>query len=142
MRQGKTLHWSEAVPDASGEPRASWNRGFPAGLALYGEFAYQDKSGVLGEEDALYAHATVTKTLGSQSVTLGVEHLDAGAKPPLSTVHLFNGWADVTDGSRIAGSQNGLTAFYVSHTIPIFLGMKWINTVHAFGDNAISTGYG
>ncbi len=112
------------------------------GLALYGEFAYQDKAGLLGEEDALYAHATVTKAFGSQSLTLGIEHLDGGFKTPLATAHAFNGWADVTDGGRISGAQNGLTNIYVSHTIPIFFGMKWTNIVHAFGDNAISAGYG
>ena len=26
--------------------------------------------------------------------------------------------------------------------MPIFWGMKWINVLHAFGDNEISTGYG
>ncbi|MES2996022.1 MAG: hypothetical protein V4733_04345 [Verrucomicrobiota bacterium] len=117
-------------------------KGTVGGITLYGEAAWQDKADVMGEEDALYAHATATKTFGTQSVTLGVEHLDAGFKTPLATVHLFNGFADATDGGRIAGAHNGLTDVYVSHTIPLFCGIKWTNALHGFGDNEISTGYG
>ena len=112
------------------------------GLALYGELSYQDKAGMLAEDDALYAHITATKTLGTQTMTLGMEHLDDGFKTPLATVHAFNGFADVTDPGRISGAQNGLTDVYVSHTMPIFWGLKWTNVLHALGDNTISTGYG
>ena len=73
---------------------------------------------------------------------LGLEHLDAGFKTPLATVHAFNGFADVTDGGRLSGSHNGLTDVYLSHTTPIFCGIKWMNVLHAFGDNEISAGYG
>ena len=69
------------------------------------------------------------------ALTLGVEHLDAGFKTPLATVHAFNGFADVTDAARISGAHNGLTDVYVSHTIPIFFGIKWTNVLHAMGDN-------
>lgn len=117
-------------------------KGTLGGVALYGELAYQDKAGIAGEEDALYAHATATKAFGCQSLTLGLEHLDAGFKTPLATVHTFNGFADVTDGGRLSGSHNGLTDLYVSHTTPIFCGIKWMNVLHAFGDNEISAGYG
>ncbi|MES2439718.1 MAG: hypothetical protein V4584_11650 [Verrucomicrobiota bacterium] len=117
-------------------------KGALGGIMLYGELAYQDKAGLLGEEDAFYGHATATKSFGSQSLTLGIEHLDAGFKTPLATVHTFNGFADVTDGGRISGAQNGLTDLYVSHTIPIFFGIKWMNALHAFGDDEISDGYG
>jgi hypothetical protein len=117
-------------------------KGSLLGLALYGELAWQDKAGTLGEEDALYAHATATKTFGSQALTLGLEHLDAGFKTPLATVHAFNGFADVTDPGRISGAHNGLTDLYVSHTIPIFFGIKWMNVLHAMGDNELSAGYG
>jgi hypothetical protein len=111
-------------------------------IALYGELAWQDKAGVSGEDEALYAHATATKTFGPQALTLGLEHLDAGFKTPLATVHAFNGFADVTDAARISGVHNGLTDLYLSHTMPIFCGIKWMNVLHALGDNAISTGYG
>jgi hypothetical protein len=117
-------------------------KGTLAGIALYGEAAFQEKAGLLGEEEALYAHATATKAFGKQSLTLGVEHLDAGFKTPLATVHAFNGFADVTDGGRISGAHNGLTDVYVSHTIPLFYGIKWMNVLHALGDNEVSTGYG
>jgi hypothetical protein len=122
-------------------------KGDAFGLTLYGELAWQDKAGILGEEDAMYAHATVTKNLktdGSDfgALTLGMEHLDAGFKTPLATVHAFNGFADVTDGARISGAHNGLTDVYISHTIPIFYGIKWTNVLRAMGDNEISAGYG
>ncbi|GAA5116690.1 alginate export family protein [Luteolibacter yonseiensis] len=117
-------------------------KGTLGGVVLYGELAFQDKAGVLGEQDALYGHATATKTFGKQSLTVGLEHLDAGFKTPLATVHAFNGFADVTDGARLSGAHNGLTDLYVSHTIPLFYGIKWTNVLHAMGDNEISSGYG
>jgi hypothetical protein len=122
-------------------------KGDAFGLTLYGEMAWQDKAGTLGEEEALYAHATATKKFGSDifdfgALTIGVEHLDAGFKTPLATVHAFNGFSDVTDAARISGAHNGLTDLYVSHTIPIFYGIKWTNTLRAMGDNEISAGYG
>ncbi len=117
------------------------------GLALYGELAWQDKAGLLGEQDAMYAHVTATKELAAGdtklgALTLGLEHLDAGFKTPLATVHAFNGFADVTDGARISGAHNGLTDLYLSHSIPVFLGIKWTNVIHAMGDNELSAGYG
>jgi hypothetical protein len=112
------------------------------GIALYGEVAYQDKAGVLGEEDALYAHGTATKTFGTQSFTVGFESLGAGFKTPLATVHAFNGFADATDGGRISGAHNGLSDLYLSHTTPLFLGIKWMNAVRALGDNDMTSGYG
>jgi hypothetical protein len=117
-------------------------KGMLADITLYGELAYQDKAGLLGNNSAMYQHLTATKAFGSQSVTLGLEHLDAGFKTPLATVHAFNGFADVTDGARISGAHNGLTDLYVTHTLPIFYGVKWMNALHAFGDDQVSTGYG
>ena len=119
-------------------------KGTLGGIALYGELAYQDKAagGTITETEAFYAHVIATKAFGSQSVTLGIEHLDAGFQTPLATVHAFNGYADVTDAYRISGSHNGLTDLYVTHTLPIFCGIKWMNALHAFGDNEFSTGYG
>lgn len=112
------------------------------GVLLHGEVAWQDKAGLAGSEEALYAHTTATKTFGSHTFTLGVEHLDAGFKTPLATVHAFNGFADATDAARLSGSHNGLTDTYLTHSMPVFWGMKWANTLHAMGDNEISTGYG
>jgi hypothetical protein len=117
-------------------------KGDLAGLALYGEIAFQDKAGFNADDEALYVHATATRNLGSQSLTLGVEHLDAGFKTPLSTVHAFNGYADAFIGGRLEGNHNGLTDIYLSHTTPLFYGIKWTNVLHAMGDNEISTGYG
>lgn len=117
------------------------------GVTLYGELAWQDKAGTLGQDDAIYAHVAATKELAADgtklgALTLGVEHLDAGFKTPLATVHAFNGFADVTDAGRVSGAHNGLTDFYVSHAIPIFWGVKWTNVCHAMGDNSLNAGYG
>jgi len=117
-------------------------KGSLAGLALHGELAWQDKAGALNNEEGLYAHFTATKNFGPQALTLGLEHLDAGVQTPLSTVHAFNGYADATDGRRVAGTHGGLTDTYLSHSLPILWGMKWINTAHIFGDNAIGTDLG
>ena len=117
-------------------------KGDALGLTFYGELAWQDKAGFAADDDALYAHVTATKNFGSQALTVGVEHLDAGFKTPLATVHAFNGFADAFIGGRIEGTHNGLTDTYIAHTIPIFFGIKWSNVLHAFGDNTISTGYG
>jgi hypothetical protein len=117
-------------------------KGSLAGLALYGELAYQDKAGPLNNEEGLYTHVTATKTFGAQSLTLGIEHLDAGVQTPLATLHAFNGYADATDARRLAGTHGGLTDTYASYMVPIFWGMKWTNAVHLFGDNAISNDLG
>ncbi len=112
------------------------------GLKLYGETAWQDKAGFDAGDDALYAHGTLTKTCDSQSVTLGIEHLCAGFKMPLSTPHPFNGYADAFAFGRVEGTHNGLTDLYVSHTLPLAWGITWTNALHAMGDNEISAGYG
>jgi hypothetical protein len=112
------------------------------GLTLYGELAWQDKAGIAGTEEALYAHATASKTFGCHAFTLGVEHLDAGFKTPLATLHAFNGFADVFLGGRTSGAHNGLTNTYLSHSMPICWGVKWINVLHMMGDNELSAGYG
>lgn len=122
-------------------------KGDLCGISLYGELAWQDKSSTTANQNALYAHLTATKNFQSEgfdfgALTLSVEHLDAGFKTPLATAHAFNGFADVTDPARTSGAHNGLTDTYISHTLPIFYGIKWINTIHAMGDNQISGGYG
>lgn len=113
-----------------------------AGIDFYGEVAWQDDAGFASKDDAFYAHATATKAFGTQSVTVGVESLGAGFKTPLATLHAFNGFADAFLLGRSEGTHNGLTDTYVSHTMPIFWGMKWTNVLHAYGDNELSTGYG
>lgn len=117
-------------------------KGSLAGLALHGELAYQDKAGPLNNEEGLYAHITATKTFGAQTLTLGIEHLDAGVQTPLATLHAFNGYADATDARRLAGTHGGLTDTYASYMVPIFCGIKWTNAVHLFGDNAIGNDLG
>jgi hypothetical protein len=146
--QGLTLGGYAYLMDFRDKPNWDNNtfglsaKGDLAGLALYGEIAFQDKAGFNADDEALYAHASATRNLGSQAFTLGVEHLDAGFKTPLSTVHAFNGYADAFIGGRLEGNHNGLTDLYLSHTTPLFYGIKWTNVLHAYGDNEISTGYG
>ncbi len=118
-------------------------KGTLGGITLYGELAWQEEAGPLNDKDGLYAHFNATKTLfGSHALTVGIEHLDAGVQTPLATLHAFNGFADATDGSRLAGTHPGLTDTYASYTMPIFCGIKWMNAVHIFGDNAVSTDLG
>ena len=117
-------------------------KGVLGGVDLYAELALQEDAGPLNNDDAMYFHLTAGKTFGSQSVTLGLEHLDGGFQTPLATVHAFNGFADAFIGQRIAGTHNGITDLYLSHTFPIFYGMKWTNVAHAFGDDSMSTGLG
>jgi hypothetical protein len=117
-------------------------KGDALGLTLYGEMAWQDHAGGTADDQAMYSHLTATKVMGKQSLTVGLESLGAGFKTPLATVHAFNGFADVTDAARINGKHNGLADLYVSHTLPIMWGVKWTNSLHALGDNEISTGYG
>jgi hypothetical protein len=113
-----------------------------AGIDLYGEMAWQDDAGFASDDDAFYVHTTATKVFGAQSVTVGVESLGAGFKTPLATLHAFNGFADVFIGGRGEGNHNGLLDTYLSHSMPIFWGVKWTNTLHAYGDNEFSSGYG
>jgi hypothetical protein len=113
-----------------------------AGLALSAELAYQNEAGPANDLEALYAHVTATKALVTHSLALGLEHLDAGFQTPLATLHAFNGFADVFVAGRTAGTHGGITNIYLSHSMPIFWGVKWTNTLHAFGDNEISTGRG
>jgi hypothetical protein len=117
-------------------------KGALAGLALHGELAWQDKAGPLNNEEGLYAHFHATRTFGAQTLTVGVEHLDAGVQTPLATLHAFNGYADATDGRRLAGTHGGLTDTYASYMLPVLWGMKWTNSVRIFGDNAISNDLG
>jgi hypothetical protein len=117
------------------------------GLAIHGELAWQDKAGPAGAEEALYAHINATHPLKAGdfefgSLTLGVEHLDAGFKTPLATLHAFNGFADAFVGGRTNGSHNGLTDTYLAHSLPVFWGIKWMNVLHFMGDNELSAGYG
>lgn len=112
------------------------------GLDLYGEIVYQNNAGVAHNDDSWYANTYAAKTMGKQTLTVGMEHLSAGFRTPLATLHAFNGYADAFTGQRTTGATGGLTDVYVSHLIPLPFGIKWTNTLHAFGDDAISTSRG
>ncbi len=112
------------------------------GLSFYGEVAFQGEAGVNNDKNALYFHTTATKTMGTHALTLGCEYLESGFKTPLATLHAFNGFADVFINQRASGGHNGITDTYLTHSMPLFWGMKFINTVHIMGDNELSAGYG
>lgn len=117
-------------------------KGSVSGFDLYGEMAWQDKAGGTADGEAWYVHTNASRNFSDQTLTLGVEHLDAGFKTPLATLHAFNGFADAFIGGRAGGTHNGLTNVYLAHTLPVCWGMKWTNTLHALGDNEFSAGYG
>ncbi len=112
------------------------------GLDFYGEVAIQQNAGVAGNDDSDYAHITAAKTIATHTFTAGMEYLSAGFRTPLSTAHAFNGFADVFVAPRVTGTTGGLTDVYFSHAMPLIWGIKMTNTLHAFGDNEVSTGRG
>lgn len=112
------------------------------GLELYGEIAFQNDAGAAQDDDSWYAHVTAAKTVGTQTFTAGVEHLSAGFRTPLATLHAFNGFADVFLGQRVTGATGGLTDVYASHSVPLCWGVKMTNTLHAYGDDEFSAGRG
>lgn len=148
--KGLTLGGYVYLMDFDDSAAMKWNnstyglsaKGKLGGIDLYGEVAYQDQAGDKNDKSAMYFHINATKSFGTQSVTVGVEQLDAGFQTPLSTVHAFNGFADATDVRRVDGSHGGLTDTYITHVTPIFWGIKWANSLHFFGDNTIGTNLG
>lgn len=112
------------------------------GLDLYGEIAYQDNAGPAQNLEGTYAHVNATKKFGKQSLKVGVEYLSQNFRTPLATVHAFNGYADVFIGQRLTGTTGGLTDVYASYTTPFIFGTKFVNVLHAYGDNEVSTGRG
>lgn len=146
--KGVTLGGYAYLMDFRDKP--NWNnntfglsaKGDLAGLTLYGELAWQDHAGFNANDQASYAHFIATKSFGDQTLSLSVEHLAAGFKTPLATVHVFNGYADAFVAGRIEGNHHGLTDVSLSHTLPVFCGIQWTNVLHAFGDDRIATDYG
>lgn len=111
-------------------------------MDVYLELAWQDKAGVDANGDAAYLHTIASKKFGSSTISLGLEHLDAGFKMPIGTPHLFNGYADAFAVARFEGTHNGLTNVYLSHAVTLPWGINWIQSLHAMGDNEISNHYG
>ena len=114
-----------------------------AGLNTHAEIAVQDNAGPGNDLTALYFHLTVSKTMGKNTLLVGVEQLDNGFQTPLATLHTMNGFADTTDSLRAAGTTGGLTDNYISFTTPgLPWDLKWTNVVHLFGDNNVSSNFG
>lgn len=100
----------------------------------------EDATGIF-ENAPSEIHLLNASYAGIKGVTLGgyiylMDFEDAGS----------NGWDNDTFGisakGALGGTHGGLTDTYVSHMLPIFWGMKWTNSTHLFGDNAINTGFG
>ena len=148
--KGLTLGGYAYLMDFDEKAARKWNndtygvsaKGTVEGIALYGEVAYQEDAGDKNDKQAMYFHINATKTFGTQSITIGVEELDAGFQTPLATNHIFNGFADATDVRRTDGTHGGLTDTYITHVVPICYGIKWANSLHFFGDNTIGTNLG
>ncbi|MFC7336908.1 alginate export family protein [Haloferula chungangensis] len=115
-------------------------------VTLYGEFAFQtdtDSSPAFKPDLAGYTHLKVSTKQWNTDFNLGWEYLDADFVTPLATVHAFNGFADTLTGARLGLVRNpGISDLYISHTTPIFWGMKFSQFIHLFGDNNSDFDYG
>lgn len=108
-------------------------------FALRSELAYQTEadSSPAFVDGSTYAHFTGSYTTGAHTFSLGWEYLDADLVTPLSTVHAFNGFADVFINQRVGLVNNpGINDLHVSHAwkTPLW-GINCITTFHVFGDN-------
>ncbi len=113
-----------------------------AGLNTHAEIAVQTDAGPGNDLTALYLHLNASKTIGKNTLKIGVEQLDNGFQTPLATLHGTNGFADTTDGLRAAGTTGGLTDNYISLTTGLPWELKWTNVAHFIGNNNISTDFG
>lgn len=137
------MDFDDSLPGWTNQTYGLSGKGDALGLTWYGELAWQEDAGPRNSDDAMYAHATVTKAFDNkQSLTLGVEYLGAGFQTPLATLHAFNGFSDATDAARASGAHNGLTDLYLTYALPVCWGMKWSNSYHLFGDNNVANDYG
>lgn len=89
-----------------------------------------------------YAHVYYETHLGSFHVKAGLEYLDADFYTPLSTVHLFNGWADRFIGTRLGLADSpGINDFYI-HAGTKVSDIHLKGFVHYFYDDSFSEDFG
>jgi len=75
-------------------------------------------------------------------VKAGLEYLDADFYTPLSTVHLFNGWADRFIGTRLGLADSpGINDFYI-HAGTKVSDIHLKGFVHYFYDDSFSEDFG
>ncbi len=114
-------------------------------VSLYAEFAQQlTNSGTQdGVDDAGYLHLKATTKFGSHTVGVGYEYLDKDLYTPFSTVHAYNGFADVFIGQRLGlAGNNGIADAYIFHNTKLPGGIVWKNWFHMIGDNDSSFDFG
>jgi hypothetical protein len=115
-------------------------------VTLYGEFAFQtdtSSSPAFKPDLAGYTHLKASTKQWNTDFTLGWEYLDADFVTPLATVHAYNGFGDTLIAPRIGLIRNpGISDIYISHTTPIFWGMKFSQFFHILGDNNSDFDYG
>lgn len=103
-------------------------------VSVYGEYAFQaTNSGTLdGVEDAHYLHLKASKKFGTQTFGVGFEYLSEDLYTPFSTVHAFNGFADVYIGGRLGlgTGHDGIADAYIFHNTKLPGGIVWKNWVH------------
>ncbi len=98
--------------------RASSNTfgGYVKYQGWHAEFAFQTDgdSSNLNRNESIYAHVYYGTTAGNFKLKAGLEHLEEDFYTPLSTVHLFNGFADNFIASRLGIADNpGINDLYV-----------------------------
>lgn len=115
-------------------------------VTLYGELAFQtdtSSSPAFKPDMAGYSHLKVSTKQWDTDFTLGWEYLDADFVTPVATVHAFNGFADAFINPRIGLVRNpGISDLYISHTTPLFWGLKFSQFLHLIGDNNSGFDYG
>jgi hypothetical protein len=118
---------------------------------VYLEAAFQDGTTTLngmGDYDAWYAHAKISKKTGEATYGAGLEYLEDHFKTPFATVHAFNGFADAFILQRIglndaAGAYDGLANLYLSYVrsgLPLDITFKGF--LHWFLDDGFGDTYG
>lgn len=127
--------------------RASSNTygGYVDFKGLHAEYALQQDGGdsTLDRGTTDYAHVYYLKKTGNWHFKGGLEYRDTDFYTPLSTVHLFNGFADRFIGQRLglAGSDPGINNFYV-HACTEVANVKLMAFGHYFYDDSFSEDLG
>ncbi len=112
---------------------------------FHAEYALQQDGGnsTLDRGTTDYANIYYTKKAGNWHFKGGLEYRDSEFYTPLSTVHMFNGFADRFIGQRLglAASDPGINNFYV-HACTEAAGVKLMAFGHYFYDDSFSEDLG
>lgn len=111
---------------------------------LHAEFAIQTDSegSTLNRNQSFYAHVYYGTEIGDFQIKGGLEHLGEDFYTPLSTVHLFNGFADNFIGSRIGLADSpGINDLYITATTKVS-DVTLKGFAHYFTDDSVSKDFG